>query len=182
MIADHQAIFSTGILHEQFCATTDVLGKLVAAAPRAMTLAQLHSATGRDARTLSRLCTDLLHDGLIAGTTGGGYRLERDPADVTLEDVYRCVISTSAQRTRSTPKVPPHHASHAVDLLLMQAALAIGQSVRQHLRQFSLDRLKPAGSGRFPLMRPALRALDYESCNDFDISKRNFSTQPAQSA
>ncbi len=182
MIAAHEGIFSAGILHEQFCATTDLLSKLVAAAPHAMTLAQLHSATGRDARTLSRLCADLLHDGLIVGTAGGAYRLERDPADVTLEDVYRCVIGTPSQRAKAVPNTPQHHASHAVDLLLMQAALAIGQSVQQHLRQFSLDRLKPAGSGRFPLVRPALRTLDSERSNDFDFSNRNFVAQPAPAA
>jgi DNA-binding IscR family transcriptional regulator len=182
MIAAHEGIFSTGILHEQFCATTDLLGKLVAAAPRAMTLAQLHSATGRDARTLTRLCADLLRDGLITATAEGAYRLARDPAEVTLEDVYRCVVSTPAQRARTAPKATEHHASHAVDLLLMQAALAIGQSVQKHLRQFSLDRLKPAGSGRFPVVRPVLRALDYENSNDFDFSMRTFATPAAHSA
>lgn len=174
MIAAHDSIFSTGILHERFCATTDLLGKLVAAAPRPMTLAQLHKATGRETRVLARLCVDLLRDGLILTTAEGAWKLARDPAEVTLEDVYRCVVSTPATRVKQESKVAQHHASHAVDLLLMQAALAISQSVQQHLRQFSLDRLKPASTVPFPAVRLPLRGLNHDSFSDF-----SFSAQPA---
>ena len=170
MIVPHDSIFSNGLLHEDFCATTDLLGKLVANAPRAMTVAQLQAATGREARTLTRLCAGLRRDGLITASAIGAFELARDPAGVTLEDVYRCVLGQPAHRTKSGAKSAPHHANHAVDLLLMQAALAIGQSVQQHLRQFSLDRLKPAGSGKFPAGRAELRTLNYDEFSDLRFS------------
>ncbi|MDP9108065.1 MAG: Rrf2 family transcriptional regulator [Pseudomonadota bacterium] len=170
MTADNDTIFGSGILHERFCATTDLLAKLVASAPRALTLAQLQSATGREARVLARLCVDLQQDGLITASAGGGWSLARDPSEVTLEDVYRCVVSNPAARTRPLARAVAHHANHAVDLLLMQATLAINQSVHQHLRQFSLDRLKPAVSVRFPAGRHALRGLNYDGFSDLNFA------------
>lgn len=170
MTAYEPSIFGNGALHERFCATTDLLAKLVASAPRPMTLPQLQRATGRDARPLARLCAELSQEGLIIANAVGAWQLARDPAAVTLDDVYRCVLAQETQRSRPAGKATEHHANHAVDLLLMQAALAINQSVRQHLRQFSLDRLKPA-SAPFPVGRRARASLHYDggSLRDFSF-------------
>jgi hypothetical protein len=63
---------------------------------------------------------------------------------LTLEDVFRSVLEVEPARDKVEPVRPanPGRTQHDVDILMMQATMAINQSVFQHLRQFSLDRLK----------------------------------------
>ncbi|GAA4020474.1 Rrf2 family transcriptional regulator [Actimicrobium antarcticum] len=156
-------ILGSGDVHARFCAITEVLGKLVSVAPQSLSLAQLAQSTGRTARELGKRCLELARNGLITETTNGLWQLAVDPAEVTLEDVYRCVTFAATPPSRTALKPVVHHANLAVDLLLMQAAIAINQSMHQHLRQFSLDRLKPAAQPPFPAGRQALRGLNYNN-------------------
>jgi DNA-binding IscR family transcriptional regulator len=148
-------IFGNGALHDRFFATTEILAKLVSSAPRAVAVAQLESTTGRPAKELSRLCTSLERAGLVrqAPDAADKWSLTCDPSMVTLEDVFRCVLTEQQGRGRSSSKAAPDRAPNDVDLLVMQAMIAINQSVFKHLRQFSLDRLKISSAGMFPAPR-----------------------------
>jgi DNA-binding IscR family transcriptional regulator len=148
-------IFGNGALHDRFFATTEILAKLVSSAPRAVSLAQLESATGRPARELGKLCASLERAGLVRQDqeSADKWSLTCDPSMVTLEDVFRCVLTEQQGRGRSASKATPDRAPNDVDLLVMQAMIAINQSVFKHLRQFSLDRLKISAAGMFPATR-----------------------------
>jgi DNA-binding IscR family transcriptional regulator len=148
-------IFGNGALHDRFFATTEILAKLVSSAPRAVGIAQLESNTGRPAKELTKLCTSLERAGLVRQDSddSGKWSLTCDPSMVTLEDVFRCVLTEQQGRGRSSSKAAPDRAPNDVDLLVMQAMIAINQSVFKHLRQFSLDRLKISSAGMFPAPR-----------------------------
>lgn len=146
-------IFGNGALHDRFFATTEILAKLVSSAPRAVGMEQLESATGRPAKELAKLCSSLERAGLVCQDREAAekWTLTCDPCMVTLEDVFRCVLTEQQGRSRS--KAAPDRAPNDVDLLVMQAMIAINQSVFKHLRQFSLDRLKVSAAGMFPAPR-----------------------------
>jgi DNA-binding IscR family transcriptional regulator len=164
MTAVNDFIFGNGNLHERFCAITELLEKLVRVAPSPLSLAQMKRHTGRSSRDINKHCLELVRNGLVIETSDGHWTLAGDAADLTLEDVYRCAMAR--QEWRSPVRRADHQPNHVVDLLLMQAVLAINQSVHQHLRQFSLDRLKPASNVPFPLGRNRLHGLNYNGNPD----------------
>ena len=135
-------------LHQRVCALTEILGKFVATAPRALSLAQLQESTGRAEREVVRLCAALSRADLLQADPHlvDCWLLRRAPDSVTLEDVFRCVIADQPVAVRPVaPAEPPRRPQRLhrdADLLVMQAAMAINQSVFQHLRLVSLDRLK----------------------------------------
>ncbi|GAB3541137.1 hypothetical protein GCM10027343_11070 [Noviherbaspirillum agri] len=149
-------ILGSSVLHDRFFAITEILAKLVSSAPRSVSLSQLEDATGRSSRELTRLCGSLARAGLLCPDPRAPQKLQLtcDASQVTLEDVYRCVLSGQsrnkpANRT-SAKSMPPERVCNDVDLLVTQAMIAINQSVFKHLRQFSLDRLKISAAGMFP--------------------------------
>jgi hypothetical protein len=117
-------ILGDSALHQRLCAITEVLGKFVACAPRQLNIWHLAESTGRSERELEKLCVGL------ARAAVGQYI---DPSAAQL----------SGHR--------PQRFQHDADLLVMQAAMAINQSVFQHLRQFSLDRLKVSSAAAYPI-------------------------------
>ncbi|NEX63884.1 Rrf2 family transcriptional regulator [Noviherbaspirillum galbum] len=145
-------IFGNGALHERFFATTDILAKLVSSAPRAVSMAQLESESDRPAKEIARLCASLTRAGLLRQEGADRWVLCGDASDVTLEDVLRCVLNDQQSRGRSAKQASDRVATD-VDLLVMQAMIAINQSIFKHLRQFSLDRLKISAAGMFPATR-----------------------------
>jgi DNA-binding IscR family transcriptional regulator len=154
MVTVEDYILGNSVLHDRFFATTEILAKLVSSAPRAVGINQLQEATGRCARELGKLCNGLVRAGLLRpdGTAADRWVLTCNPSAVTLEDVFRCVLNE--QQSRKAPaKSVSARASTDVDLLVMQAMIAINQSVFKHLRQFSLDRLKISAAGMFPAPR-----------------------------
>jgi DNA-binding IscR family transcriptional regulator len=164
-------ILGNGALHDRFFATTDILAKMVSSAPRAVSIQQLEDITGRPAKELARLCASLSRAGLLGLEAGSADRwlLLCDPSEVTLEDVFRCVLTE--QQTRTRTKSTPDRAPSDVDLLVMQAMIAINQSIFKHLRQFSLDRLKISAAGMFP----ATRRRYGDACGDgFGMSVPDF--------
>lgn len=143
-------------LHARLCLVTEVLGKFVSGAPRAVGVAQLEKQTGRSARELQKLCAMLSREGLLQPhpQQAQHWTLACEASQVTLEDVFRCVVAEKAARERS--KLTPDAVDtprREVDLLLMQATMGIQQSVFQHLRRFSLDRLKVGAAGMLPVDR-----------------------------
>lgn len=145
-----QYLLGNAALYARLSLVTEVLGKFVSAAPRMVGIAQLERQTGRSARELQRVCAMLCREGLLRPEPKHAqhWTLACEASLVTLEDVFRCVIAekTARERSRATADETGVH-RREVDLLLMQATMGIQQSVFQHLRQFSLDRLKVGATG-----------------------------------
>ncbi|OWW20055.1 Rrf2 family transcriptional regulator [Noviherbaspirillum denitrificans] len=179
MVTVEDCILGNSALHDRFFATTEILARLVSSAPRAVGMAQLEEATGRSEKELLKLCTALSRAGLLREDAPGKWALTCDASLVTLEDVYRCAMSEQQTRSR---KPAADRAPNDVDLLVMQAMIAINQSVFKHLRQFSLDRLKVSAAGMFPSTRRALRDPGMEDSFDFTVSGREASYSPEQVA
>jgi len=154
-----QYLLGDRALYARVCLVTEVLGKFVSSAPRAVGLAQLEKQTGKPARELLKLCTLLCSDGLLLQHQPRQWTLACEASSVTLEDAFRCVFTEQAARARpGRPKAEANAANAAnaadmprrdVDLLVMQATMGIQQGVFKHLRQFSLDRLKVGTPGMF---------------------------------
>lgn len=162
-------ILGNGALHDRFFATTEILAKLVSSAPRSVSIAQLEEETGRPARELGKLCAGLARSSLLMPDPRAPERwmLTCDASMVTLEDVFRCVLAE--QQARKAPgKAGTERAPNDVDLLVMQAMIAINQSVFKHLRQFSLDRLKISAAGMFPA--PCRTARPAFAGSAFDVA------------
>lgn len=179
MVTVEDCILGNSALHDRFFATTEILARLVSGAPRAVSMAQLEAATGRPEKELAKLCAALSRDGLLRqdAQMPDRWTLTCDPSLVTLEDVFRCVMSEQHARSR---KAAADRAPNDVDLLVMQAMIAINQSVFKQLRQFSLDRLKISAAGMFPSPRRALRDPGLEDGYDFAVSGREASFSPVQ--
>jgi len=180
MVTVEDCILGNSALHDRFFATTEILARLVSSAPRAVSMAQLADATGRSEKELAKLCAALSRAGLLRqdAQAQDKWALTCDASLVTLEDVFRCVMSE--QQTRSRSAKSADRAPNDVDLLVMQAMIAINQSVFKHLRQFSLDRLKISAAGMFPSTRRALRDPGLADEYDFAISGREASFSPVQ--
>jgi DNA-binding IscR family transcriptional regulator len=154
MSAVDQYILGSSVLYERLCLITEVLGRFVSCSPRAVDIAQLEKHTGRPARELLRLCDMLCREQLLQPHPAQVrcWQLVREASQVTLEDAFRCAMNEQAARGRpGRPKAPVPDAMprREVDMLVMQATMGINQSVLQHLRQFSLDRLKVSAAGMF---------------------------------
>lgn len=167
-------IFGNGALHERFRFTTQVLAVLVACAPRSVSIAQIQKYIPRAARDIEQVCDGLREPMLVQPDTDmrGNWHLACDPSAVTLEDVFRFVISLYSGRT-----VKPGREADAadqltlgVDLLVMQATMAVNQSVYKQLRQFSLDRLRVSASAKPPISKQAVRDALYDNEYDFEVN------------
>lgn len=142
-------ILGSDALYERLCLATEVLGKLVSCAPKAVGIDALIAATRGTPREVHKLCRALCEDGLLVRMPGRriGWRLACDPSTVTLEDAFRCLMAQQPSRPRSEPAAREEEESGVeseVDVLVMQATMTINQSVLQLLRRFSLDRLRTA--------------------------------------
>ena len=151
-------ILGDSALHLRVCAITEILGKFVATAPRALNLSQLQDSTGQPECELTRLLVTLASAGLLGPhpQMQDCWELLCAPDQVTLEDVFRCVMAEQPVRVKpiepvGVPVRRPQRLHHDADLLVMQAAMAINQSMFQHLRQFSLDRLKLSFAPPLPI-------------------------------
>ena len=155
-------ILGDGALHQRLCAITEILGKFVACAPRQLSIWNLVESTGRSECDLENLCAGLARAALLKSNLQlpGSWSLACAPDKVTLEDVFRCVMAEQPAPGHSSgsafvpiPGHQPQRLQHDADLLVMQAAMAINQSVFKHLRQFSLDRLKVSSAAAYPVPR-----------------------------
>ena len=173
MVTDY--ILGGSSLHDRLCAMAEILGKLVSSAPRSVSIAQLEEATGRPAKELTKLCASLWRAELLVPDPDAGQRwnLACEPSMVTLEDVFRCIVSEQQERSKPAAKLSaPERAFSDVDLLVTQAMLAVNQSVFKNLRQFSLDRLKASGAGMFPASTRRSRHSYFDDANDITLANR----------
>lgn len=160
-------------LHERMCAMAEIMAKLVSSAPRAVGIAQLELVTGRPAKELTKLCASLWRAELLQPDplAGDSWRLACEPSAVTLEDVFRCIVAE--QEACAKPAVKPRNPEQPqsdVELLVMQAMIAVNQSVLKHLRQFSLDRLKVSSSGMFPDARRKISDARLDQAADLELA------------
>lgn len=169
MNAADEYLLGDSALYGRLCLITELLGQFVASAPRAVSLAQLEQRTGRPARELVRLCSILCREQVLqvmrpdAGQPQS-WTLACETSQLTLEDAFRCAVAEQASRARSARQKAARAARGSgaeqqdavhpeIGMLVMQATMGINQSVFQHLRQFSLDRLKVTAAGMFSSRR-----------------------------
>lgn len=167
MVTDY--IMGSSSVHERLCAMVEILGKIVSSAPRSVSIVQLEEATGRTARELARLCLSLVRAELLVSDAQAAnrWKLACEPSAVTLEDVFRCIVTEQPERARPAAHPgPAGRAANDVDLLVTQAMLAVNQSVFKNLRQFSLDRLKASAAGMFPAPGRHASIMHFDDCAD----------------
>ena len=161
-------------LFERFFIATEIVAELLSNAPHAVCFKQLEGATGRSAHELMALCSDMESAGLLRRDpfVFDKFTLAGDPDTVTLEDIFRCLLSE--QKTCTTPAA---HACNAectapndVHLLIMQAMIAINQSVFRHLREYALNRHKISTAGMPPIHRQRHHAFILDNVFEFAIS------------
>jgi DNA-binding IscR family transcriptional regulator len=174
VIAINDYILGNSKLHDRFRISTEILGALVSSAPRSLSMAQLQSYTGRSPKELTKLCGALWRAMLTKPDrkVRGNWLLACAPSAVTLEDVFRCIIADQPHIAKPVV-VKPEDADrrhHDVDLLVMQATMAISQSVFKHLRQFSLDRLKVSAAAKPSLRKRDQREVHYDNVYDFEVN------------
>lgn len=142
-----------GALYNRLCLATEVLGKLVSCAPKAVGMDELAAATRGSPREVLKLCRILCDDGLLVREPGrrAAWRLACDPSMVTLEDAFRCMLAQQLSRAKvqaaDEEESGTRNTESEVDVLVMQATMTVNQSVQQLLRRFSLDRLRVAMLG-----------------------------------
>jgi hypothetical protein len=156
-------------LQHRFRVATEILGVLIAVAPRSVSVAQLKIHTGRSARDLSKACRDLAASQLLCadGKKRGSWLLDCAPHQTTLKDVFLSIAQPPAGTESVDACSEVGGIFHAVDLMLSQAAMAISQSTLVHLQTFSLDRLKVKSKIFQCNSHPVSRDSRYDVQSDF---------------
>lgn len=153
MPAYEDYIFCNHQVHAQFSAIAEILGMIVAVAPRPISVIQMRRETNRSVLELRQICMDLADVRLLVRYNGrhDQWLLNKDAKDVTLDDVYACLLQSQARLLSSKSASPepareaapePGRFQGAIDALIMQATMGVNQSARSHLRSFFLDRVK----------------------------------------
>jgi len=151
--AVHEFIFGDQQLHARFAMAIELLARIMSANPRPIRTADLCESLGQPARTVRLLLSNLHQSGLLCQDEKARdtWYCASALGAVTLADVFRSVAgATPDQRKKKFEQQGTEEARSAsqqsVDLLLMQATMAINQVVLQHLQAFDLGRLKAVGS------------------------------------
>ena len=168
-------IFGDQLLHARFSMAIELLAHIVIANPEAVTTVALSGALGQPQRVVRSLLASLNRSGLV-------YQDEKKrdawycPSSlntITLAHIFRSVSETTLDSASSRKKKPEQQgldteraaARQSIDLLLMQATMAINQVVLQHLQSFDLGRLKAlASSSALPAFSASVRAYTPEPC------------------
>lgn len=160
MVTVDDYILGDVVLHERFRLTTEILGLLVSNAPLPVSMEHIEAHTGYSSKVLAKACASLWRAMLMRpdDRLRNSWTLVGEPSAVTLEDVFRCVIAQPENGKIAIAKADDTDPAHRdVDLLLMQATMAINQSVFKHLRQFSLDRLRVVANDEISFSNPTMR-------------------------
>ena len=172
MISVERNTASSPTLFERFFIAAEIVAELLSNVPHAVYLEHLEGITGRSANELMALCRDLEYAGLLRRDPFmcDKFTLACDPDTVTLEDVFRCLLPE--QNTGATPPDAANagRAPNEVHLLIMQAMIAINQSVFTHLREYSLHRHKISAAGMAPLNRRCRHNFDLDNVFEFASS------------
>jgi DNA-binding IscR family transcriptional regulator len=151
--AIHEFIFGDQQLHARFAMAIEVLARIMIASPRPMTTVALSESLGQSVRTMRLLLSSLHQAGLVCQDekTRDAWFFSSARGTITLADIFRSVSGATPEPRRK--KCEPQSADgsrtasqQSVDLLLMQATMAINQVVLQHLQAFDIGRLKAVGS------------------------------------
>lgn len=146
-------IFGDQLLHARFATAIELIANTVLAYPRSITSARLAEVLGRPVRTLTPILRGLHQAGLIekSDSSPDAWYCGTSLGRITLADVFCSVaeVPCAAPRRGSDADCDTRSgAQQSVDLLLMQATMAINQVVFQRLQGFDLERLRAlSGSG-----------------------------------
>lgn len=144
-------IFGDQLLHLRFAMAIELIANVVLAYPRNITTARLAEVLGQPARTLAPILRGLHRAGLVEQADTDAWYCDTALSRITLADVFCSVAEApaAAQKRKAEPDGDSRSgAQQSVDLLLMQATMAINQVVFQRLQGFDLERLRAlSGSG-----------------------------------
>lgn len=173
--ASSEFLFGDQVMHARFFTAIEILAQMVVATPRPVSGTSLSGALGQPVRTVRVLLNSLCAGGLIG----------QDPKikdmwfcsaplqTITLADVFRCISSANIESSSSLisktdpgAQISTRNATQlSVDLLLMQATMAVNQVVLQHLQQFDLGRLRAVtSSSALHVFKPVIRSYGAEPC------------------
>ncbi len=173
VVAQH--ILGNVALQERFFMYAEVLAHIVSRTSRPVSLGQLESDSDLPPVELKRLCNQLERAGILNKHPNlpEGWSLGKDPGTVTLEDVLRCVLAEGRRRGGSSREAGDRRfgGDHDLDLLLMQAAMAVDENIFKQLRTFSLDRLKVNATEAYSSNKP----LRIGQFNEMDEAPHRFS-------
>jgi DNA-binding IscR family transcriptional regulator len=154
--AIHEFIFGDQLLHSRFSMAIELLARIVIANPHPVTIGALSEALGQPPRSVRALLATLHQSGLLSEDekNRGAWYCSSSLGAITLADIFRSVSgakpeSSSLRKKKSEEPAAGESRSseqQSVDLLLMQATMAINQVVLQHLQAFDLGRLKVLAS------------------------------------
>ncbi len=170
--AIHEFIFGDQLLHSRFSMAIEILAGIMIANPRPVTTVTLSQALKQSPRNVRALLVNLHQSGLLCqdGKNEDAWHCSAALGTITLADIFRSVSasqpeSVSSRKKKSVADDEARSASQqSVDLLLMQATMAINQVVLQHLQAFDLGRLKALGSS--------------SAFRSFDSSVRSYIPEP----
>jgi DNA-binding IscR family transcriptional regulator len=158
-------VFGDQSLHARFSMAIELLARVVMAYPRAVTTSALAEAIGESTRVVRALLGCLQRSDLVCQDAAlrDAWSCPAAPGELTLADVFRSIAAEWTPPRRKKEEggkgEPKSAAQQGVDLLLMQATMAINQVVLQHLQSFDLGRLKAVGSSvGFRAFNPSIRS------------------------
>jgi DNA-binding IscR family transcriptional regulator len=150
-------ILGNGALQKRFAAYVEVLGYIVQRAPRPVDLVPMEAALNRPVAALRRSCNELCDAGILKKSPKQAHAwvLMKALNDVTLDDVFRCVIAGGSSDRKPDEQSGGQTGGEelALEVFLTQALLRVDAHLYKHLRTFSLDRLKASAAGTFPSQR-----------------------------
>lgn len=151
--AIHEFIFGDQQLHARFSLAIELLARIVVGSQRTVTTTALAEAVGQSPRTVRVVLTGLHQSGLLShdAIDKDAWSCSSALGSITLADIFCSVAATpDASRRKKSDGLHADESRNAaqqgVELLLMQATMAINQTVLQHLQAFDLGRLKAVGS------------------------------------
>jgi DNA-binding IscR family transcriptional regulator len=148
-------LFGDQLLHSRFSLAIELLARIVIANPRQVTTSKLAEVLEQSPRTVRVILSGLHQSGLLCQDQKNkdAWSCGTALSTITLADVFRSVAGAMHESAGRKKKIDAAHpdearsaAQHSVDLLLMQATMAINQVVLQHLQTFDLGRLKALAS------------------------------------
>jgi len=167
-------IFGDRELHFRFAMAIELLACLAATSDKPLTTGALADKVGQPTRIVRVLLANLRSAGMVHPDEHlkDAWRCAATLGSMTLADVFCSVAHADASAGGNRSKVaddlsilPERSANHGVNLLLMQATMAINQMVLQRLQLFDLGKLKAVSSS--------------QAFHTFDARHRHFLPEPA---
>lgn len=174
-VIGEEFMFGDHLLHVRFFTAIELLAQIVIANPRPVSANALAESLGQPLRAVRALLSSLNKAELVRQDekSKDAWYCAGTLDEITLADIFRCVSATpvevpSARKKKSEAGIVMAERSstqQSVDLLLMQATMAVNQVVLQHLQQFDLGRLRAVGiAPTFRMVKSQTRAYSAEPC------------------